>query len=112
MTGRGVPVGKQQKGTLRDPGIKGRLWVSKVRIPQPELDVQDAVIKAIEELKEGGETYDVPGVGPVEAEWTGYRKGVDKNAPEPELSEEQKYEALKKENNADMVVLYFHGGAY
>lgn len=86
--------------------------MSKVRIPQPELDVQDAVIKAIEELKEGGETYDIPGVGPVEAEWTGYRKGVDKNAPEPGLSEEQKYEALKKENNADMVVLYFHGGAY
>ncbi|KAL4868888.1 hypothetical protein BDV12DRAFT_208949 [Aspergillus spectabilis] len=112
LTGRKVPVGKQQKGTLRDPGIKGPLWVSKVTIPQPEIDVQDAVIKAIEELKDGGETYDIPGVTPVEAEWTGYRSGVDKNAPELDISEEEKYEYLKKENDSDMVVLYFHGGAY
>ncbi|RDW86562.1 alpha/beta hydrolase [Aspergillus mulundensis] len=112
ITGRRTPVGKQQKGAMHDPGIKGPLWVSKVKIPQPEMDVQDAVIKAIEELKVSGETYDIPGVGPVEAEWTGYRRGVGKNAPEPELSEEQKYTKLKKENDADMVVLYFHGGAY
>lgn len=112
ITGRRVPVGKQQRGTMHDPGIKGPMWVSKVRIPQPEMDVQDAVIKAIEALKLGGETYDIPGVGPVEAEWTGYRKGVGKKAPQPDLSEEQKYQELKKENNADMVVLYFHGGAY
>ncbi|KAL2867105.1 alpha/beta hydrolase [Aspergillus lucknowensis] len=107
-----VPIGKQQKGTRRDPGIKGPLWVSKVKIPEPEIDVHDAVIKAIEELKVGGETYDIPGIGPVEAEWTGYRRGVNKDTPEPEMSEDQKYEQLKKESNADMVVLYFHGGAY
>ncbi|KAL4810284.1 Alpha/Beta hydrolase protein [Aspergillus unguis] len=112
ITGRRVPVGKQQKGAMRDPGIKGPMWVSKIRIPQPEMDVQEAVVKAIEELKVGGETYDLPGVGPVEAEWTGYRKGVGKNAPEPDLSEEQKYEELKKENGDDTVILYFHGGAY
>ncbi|KAL2829669.1 Alpha/Beta hydrolase protein [Aspergillus cavernicola] len=106
------PMGRQQKGSMRDPGIKGPLWVSKVEIPQPAIDVQDAVIKAIEELKMGGETYDIPGVGPVEAEWTGYRRGVDKNAPEPDMSEEQKYVELKQESSADMVVLYFHGGAY
>ncbi|KAL4978230.1 Alpha/Beta hydrolase protein [Aspergillus desertorum] len=105
LTGSRVSVGKQQKRAMHDPGIKGPLWVSKVRIPQPEMDVQDAVIKAIEELKVGDETYDIPGVGPVEAEWTGHRRGVDKNVPEPEFSEEQKYAELKKENDADMVVL-------
>ncbi|KAL2800975.1 Alpha/Beta hydrolase protein [Aspergillus keveii] len=108
----GVPIGKQQKGTMRDPGIKGPLWVSKVTIQQPEIDVQEAVIIAIEELKSGGETYDIPGVKPVEAEWTGYRKGVHKNTPQPEISEAEKYEHLKKESSEDMVVLYFHGGAY
>ncbi|KAI9369345.1 Alpha/Beta hydrolase protein [Aspergillus egyptiacus] len=107
-----VPVGKQQKGLGRDPGVKGPVWISKVTMPQPEIDVRDAVIKAIEALKSGGETYDIPGIVPVEAEWTGYRRGVDKNAPEPDLTEEQKYEELKKEADADMVVLYFHGGAY
>ncbi|KAL4926269.1 Alpha/Beta hydrolase protein [Aspergillus undulatus] len=112
FVGRRVPVSKQQKGAMRDPGIKGPLWVSKITIPQPEVDVQDAVIKAIEALKVGSETYDIPGVVPVEAEWTGYRRGVDKNALQPEISEEEKYQELKKENDADMVVLYFHGGAY
>ncbi|KAL4882862.1 alpha/beta hydrolase fold-domain-containing protein [Aspergillus karnatakaensis] len=112
ITGRKVPVGKQQKGTLRDPGIKGPVWVSKVTIPEPEIDVQDAVVKAIRELQSGGETYDLPGVAPVGAEWTGYRSGVDKNAPEPDISEEEKFQQLKKENDSDMVVLYFHGGAY
>ncbi|KAL2814926.1 Alpha/Beta hydrolase protein [Aspergillus granulosus] len=108
----GVPVGKQQKGTMHDPGIKGPLWVSKITIPMPEVDVQEAVIRAIEELKSGGETYDIPGVGSVEAEWTGYRKGVQKNTPQPEISEAEKYEQLKKDSPEDMVVLYFHGGAY
>ncbi|KAL2854853.1 Alpha/Beta hydrolase protein [Aspergillus pseudoustus] len=108
----GVPIGKQQKGTMRDPGIKGPLWVSKVTIPKPEIDVKEAVIRAIEELKSGDETYDIPGVGLVEAEWTGYRKGVQKNTPQPDISEADKYEQLKKDSSEDMVVLYFHGGAY
>ncbi|KAL4940944.1 hypothetical protein BDV06DRAFT_195586 [Aspergillus oleicola] len=111
--GRRIPVSKQQKGSMRDPGIKGPLWVSKVTIPKPEVDVQDAVIKAIEALKvDGGETFDIPGVKEVEAEWTGYRRGVDKNAPELEIEEGEKFERLKDENDNEMVVLYFHGGAY
>lgn len=107
-----LPVSKQQKGSMRDPGIKGPMWVSKVTFPRPENDVQDAVIKAIEALKSGDETYDIPGVGPVEAEWTGYRKGVDKNTPQPDVSEEEKYRKLRSDSDADMVILYFHGGAY
>lgn len=107
-----MPVSKQQKGSMRDPGIKGPMWVSKITLPQPENDVQDAVFKAIEDLKQGGETYEIPGVGPVEAEWTGHRRDVDKNAPQPEISEEEKYRELRKEAPADMVILYFHGGAY
>jgi hypothetical protein len=107
-----LPVGKQQKGSMRDPGIKGPMWVSKATLPQPENEVQDAVIKAIEELKSGGETYDIPGVGPVEAEWTGYRKGVGKNEPQPDISEEEKYRKLRGDSDSDMVILYFHGGAY
>ncbi|EAW09730.1 alpha/beta hydrolase [Aspergillus clavatus NRRL 1] len=107
-----VPVGKQQKSSMRDPGIKGPMWVSKVTLPQPEDDVQDAVIKAIEDLKDGDETYDIPGVGPVEAVWTAYRRGVDKKAPQPDVSEEEKYRLLRQETQSDMAVLYFHGGAY
>ncbi|PYI33063.1 hypothetical protein BP00DRAFT_424445 [Aspergillus indologenus CBS 114.80] len=105
-------ISEQQNASIRDPGIKGPMWVSKVTFPQPEIDVQDAVVKAIETLRTGDETYDLPGVAPVEAEWTGYRSGVDKNAPQPDISEEAKYEELKKESTEDMVILYFHGGIY
>ncbi|GMF68762.1 unnamed protein product [Aspergillus oryzae] len=107
-----TPVGKQQKGSMRDPGIKGPMWISKVTLPPPENDVQEAVFKAFEDLKLGGETYDIPGVVPVEAEWTSYRSGVDKNAPQPDISEEDKYKELRKEAQSDTVILYFHGGAY
>lgn len=107
-----LPISVQQKRSMRDPGIKGPMWVSKVTLPAPEDAVQDAVFKAIEDLKTGGETFDIPGVEPVEAEWTGYRSGVGKSAPQPDISEEEKYRKLQEESQSDMVILYFHGGAY
>jgi hypothetical protein len=46
------------------------MWVSKVTLPQPDIDVRDAVLRAIEDLKTGDETYDIPAPAAVEAEWT------------------------------------------
>ena len=106
------PMGKTQKNSMRDPGIKGPMWVSKVTLPCPEFDVRDAVLRAIEDLGSGHETFQVPGIAAVEAEWTGYRQGVDKNAPQPDISEEEKYRELRKDAASDMTILYFHGGAY
>lgn len=109
----GVPIRKQQQKSMRDPGVRGPMWVANVTLPQPEDAVRDAVVSAIEELKvDGAETYDVPGVRAVEAEWTGYRGGVGKSASLPEISEEERYRELRKEATSDSVVLYFHGGAY
>ncbi|KAI2732626.1 hypothetical protein CBS147332_1765 [Penicillium roqueforti] len=107
-----APLGKTQRQGIRDPGVKGPMWVSKVTLPQPEVDVRDAVIRAIEDLKTGNETYDIPATIAVEAEWTGYRAGVGKKTPEPDLSEEEKYHKLRQESPSDMMILYFHGGAY
>ncbi|KAJ5687733.1 hypothetical protein N7536_010352 [Penicillium majusculum] len=107
-----APLGKVQKQGIRDPGVKGPMWVSKVTLPQPEIDVRDAVLHAIEDLKTGDETYDIPGTIAVEAEWTGYRAGVGKKTPEPDLSEEEKYKKLREESPSDMTILYLHGGAY
>lgn len=106
-------ISKQQNFSLRDPGIKGPMWISKVVLPRPDSDdVRDAVVRAIEGLKEGGEMYTLPEVKAVEAEWTGYRSGVNANAPELDISEEEKYENLMKEVKSDVTILYFHGGAY
>jgi hypothetical protein len=105
-------LGKVQSDGLRDQGVKGPVWISKVTISQPDVDVRDAVLNAIEILKTGGETYDVPEAIAVEGEWTGYRAGVGKSTPEPDLSEAEKYSKLREESPSDMTVLYFHGGAY
>lgn len=112
FTSVAIPLSKQQKASMRDPGIKGPMWVSKVTLPQPEVDVRDAVLRVVEELGTGSETVDVPDICAVEAEWTGYRKGVDKNAPQPDLSEAEKYKKLIEDSPADMVILYFHGGGH
>lgn len=108
-----VSVGAQQRRSLTDPGIKGPMWVSKVTLPAPEDAVADAVFHAVKSLSEGDEyqTLQLPPVKPVEVEWTGYRSGVDKNAPLPDISEQEKYEALKAETKSDLVIFYIHGGA-
>ena len=107
-----VPVSKQQRGSLKDPGVKGPMWVSKVALPKPEVEVRDALIKVIEDLKEGCETYGVPSLVDVGAEWTGHRSGADGKFTLPDISEEEKYKKLMEDVKEDMTILYFHGGAF
>lgn len=107
------PLGKAQRGTLKDPGIKGPMWISKIKMPKPaENSVLQSLIKAIEHHKEGHETYDVPEPADVEAEWTGHRSGVGAKAPQLDISEEEKYKRMMEEVKEDITILYFHGGAY
>jgi acetyl esterase/lipase len=110
------PVSKTQALTLTDPGIKGRIWISKVasQVP-PETSIQDAlmeVIRALSNDEARAAGFRIPDIVPVEAEWTGYRAGVPNDAPLPNVSEEQKYKEMMKECKNKKTVLYFHGGAY
>lgn len=106
-------ISKQQSMSLKDPGIKGKMWISMITLPKPEEDdMRKVVVNAIEALKEGNETYTVPELAPVEAEWTGWRSGVGNDAPRPDLSEPEHYEQLMKEVSSPVTILYFHGGAY
>ena len=108
-----TPISKQQKASLKDPGIKGKMWISKITFDVPqEDDVRSALIKAVEDLKEGGEIYTPPNLAPVEAEWTGYRANVDAQRRRPDLSEAQHYEKLMSEVSSNVTILYFHGGAH
>jgi hypothetical protein len=114
-----VPVGKQQKRSMRAPPIQGPMWISTVTLPAPPSeesdranDVRVALIKAVNELKtEGSETFEVPPIQPVEAEWTGYRGGVGNKEPPLDIPEQEKYKRLKAESKSDMAILYIHGGA-
>lgn len=108
------PLLVQQRASLRDPGIKGKMWISKVTLPAPNTeDTLDLLCKAIEDMKESGhETYAKPALLPVYGEWTGFRPNVDANRPRPDLSEEQHYKKLMGEVSSNVTILYFHGGAY
>lgn len=109
--------------SLKDPEVKGRIWVSRVMLPRPgESDVWEKLGLAIEELREGKEEvngigerekgFTVPELRDVEAEWSGHRAGATKASVELKCSEEEKYKEMMKEVESPTTVLYFHGGAY
>lgn len=110
------PVTWTQNLTCKDPGIKGRLWVSKYANPvPPEADVLDAVVAAVK----GHKDHDTPPVDvrwpdlkPVEAEWTGYRAAATEESVLPSISERERFDEMQKEVSSPVTVLYLHGGAY
>lgn len=107
-------LGQAQRFGLKDPGIKGKMWIAKVTLQRPE-DAEgprEALVRAIKELGDGHETYALPEMKDVEGEWTGHRAGVDKNAPQLEILEKDKYNHMMSEVKSNVTILYFHGGAY
>jgi acetyl esterase/lipase len=116
-TGKAQSISKTQAFTLRDPGVKGRIWISTVvsKIP-PEQSIRDALIATINSSKRDlvpdGEPCRIPDLVPVEAEWTGYRAAATPDSAPPQISEEDKYHEMMKECKSPVTVLYFHGGAY
>lgn len=108
------PLLAQQRASLKDPGIKGNMWISKVTLPAPDTtDLLDVLCKAVDDLKETGhETYKRPALLPVYGEWTGFRANVDSNRPRLDLAENEHYKRLMAEVVSDVTILYFHGGAF
>jgi acetyl esterase/lipase len=106
-------ISKQQHMTTKDPGIKGKMWISKCEFPVPEEDdLRQAIFKAIEDMGTGQEKYTKPDAVPLTGEWTGYNPHTTDNATEtPGLSEKEKYDNLMKDTMSKVTVLYFHGGA-
>lgn len=113
-----------QKALNRDPGVKGRIWIAKYAAPvPPEPSIRDAVVRAVEAMRTDGadsspgpppplKDVQWPEVAPVEAEWTGYRKGASTSSRLPPITEAEKYGEMMKEVASPVTVLYFHGGAY
>lgn len=107
---------ESQATTLRDPGIKGNIWISTVaaEVP-PENHIRDTLLAVIDTMrgdKSSAELARIPEIAPIEAEWTGYREKATPDSPLPPISEAEKYEELMKECKSSATVLYFHGGAY
>jgi len=90
------------------------MWISKITLPVLEdcQGLRDVLVRAIKDLGDGTETYTLPEFAAIDAEWTGYRKGVGKNAPELDIPEDEKYKCLMAEVESPVTILYFHGGGY
>lgn len=43
-----------QRSTIREAGVKGLVWISKILLPIPEEDERKALLGSVEELKESG----------------------------------------------------------
>ncbi|CAI6340053.1 unnamed protein product [Periconia digitata] len=111
-------ISKNQRLTTKDPGVKGKMWISKVSIPVDSDDdhVRQLVLDTVDSMSTTPEqkatVYEKPASQPLEAEWTGYRASATSTSPEPpNLSEQEKYNNLVAETTSKVTTLYFHGGA-
>jgi acetyl esterase/lipase len=104
-------ITEQQQATMRDPGVKGNMWISRVTIP-PENALRDVLFTAIRSLGTRTEEFSKPLSEPITAEWTGHRANASAKTSEPALSEAEKFRCLMGEVKSDVTVLYFHGGSY
>ncbi|KAB8289540.1 hypothetical protein EYC80_010698 [Monilinia laxa] len=109
-------ISQTQAATLRDPGIKGKLWISKVTLSTPtEDDIRQKLFHAIEDMKPDGtpkHAFEEPDLLPIEAEWTGYRAGATKDSKRLHIPEAQQYTEMMKEVHTPTTVIYMHGGVH
>ncbi|KEY70780.1 hypothetical protein S7711_03275 [Stachybotrys chartarum IBT 7711] len=110
------PISLVQSMSIRDPGVKGKLWISKYTAPAPpEPSARDAVVAAVKAMQDPSvpePRLRVPELAAVEAEWTGYRAAASPGEPLPDIPELDKYHSMNMECSRPTTILYFHGGAY
>ena len=109
-----VPISIRQQQSLKDPGVRGPMWVSRVSLPAPgDNDLLQVIVDAIEGIGNGTEKYVLPTISQnLQAQWTGYRSGVGHTAAEPLITEREKYRSLMQEVTSPTTILYVFGGAF
>ena len=106
-------LSKRQESSALDPEAKGPLWISRVILPPPQEDnFRQALFKTIDILSANSKTYTKPTSAPVQGEWVGHRRNVDAQAPEPALTEREKYTGLMSDVSSTVTMLYVHGGGF
>ena len=106
-------ISQQQNATLQESAIKGPSWVSKFTVPPPKNDhVRTLLLRVIDELADGNAPRARPKSEAIDLQWTGYRKGVGSDTPQPSISEKEKYDRLMKDVLSPLVIFYIYGGAF
>jgi hypothetical protein len=109
-----VPLAQKQRETSHDAPARGGVWISRTAFPTPaSTSLRNALYSVINHLKSDYHRItpaeDTPLID-VGVEFIGIRSGVPNDAPEPAIAEEEKLQALEKECENDMTILYIHGG--
>jgi hypothetical protein len=110
-------VTSTQNFSMRDGGIKGKMWISKFTAPAPpESSVQEELLALVDAMRDPlmptSQTKRKTALVPVEAEWTGYREGVPAEEPQLDISERAKFGKMMDEVTHPTTVLYLHGGGF
>ncbi|KAI9798165.1 MAG: hypothetical protein M1833_004914 [Piccolia ochrophora] len=110
-----LPLSKAQHLSLKwlEAPVDDSMWVAPVAFPPPlDHDLGNQFRAAFDALKTGDETFTMPDLVPVEAEWTGRRNRRGKAKPPKTATAAETYERMMQEVESDVTILYIHGGAY
>lgn len=108
-------LSEAQRDSLLDLGIPPRIWVSTYSWSgPPERSICDALIDGIRNLRISNDqlNFRLPKLARCEADWIGYRTMTDPKEPMPELSQQERFQAMMKECTKPTTILYLHGGSF
>ena len=113
-----VPISKMQAYSARPRPVKGPLLVSNTTIPSPGSEEGENIRSKLWHLyqskSEGVEKLDPPApCADYKAEWLGVRKDVkDHKAPQPDVTEQEKFRSIEQHTTNDVTLFYIPGGAW
>ena len=113
-----IPISQMQAHSFRERPLKGPILVSKIKIPCPNEEEEEALRSKLwnvyKATSEGVEKLDPPApCVPYNGEWIGVQKDVkDPKAPQPEISDQEKFQRIQQNADNDMTIFYLSGGAF
>ncbi|KAJ5538232.1 alpha/beta-hydrolase [Penicillium frequentans] len=113
-----IPISQMQAHSFRERPLKGSILVSKLKIPCPAGEEEEALRSRLWDVykatSEGVEKLDPPAPCiSYNGEWIGVRKDVkDLKAPQPDISDQEKFQSIQQNVDNDMTIFYLAGGAF
>lgn len=110
-----TPISIRQKTSLKGEAPEVAPWVSHLELPAPpseQGDIQQLLLKAIENLGRGDEHYALPSLQRIQVQWTSATSPLPPEFDRLEMSNELKYKYMMDKVTSRVTLLYVHGGAF